>query len=469
MDNTRTASLAAHGATPGPTPAHLVLSHCSHAPLAAGARFFLQDLAEVTIGRGTRFDRKRSEEDGGRLELTVPDEWVSRGHVRIRFEGSHWQLTDVGSKNGTLVNGVRVMSAPLSDGDVLTIGRTFWVFRDRQLHGTFDPLAGLETAGDQGADPSTLHTFFAPLTASFHRLRQVATSPVSILVTGETGTGKEIVSRAIHRESRRTGPFVAVNCGALPKSLIEAELFGVKRGAYTGATEDRPGLIRAASGGTLFLDEIGDLQLEAQAVLLRVLEEREVTPVGGTSPSKVDLRVVAATHRDLDAMVQDGTFRQDLLARLAGFRIHLPPLAARREDLGGIFGAALRRAAPELAERLTLERELSQWLFQHTWPGNVRELVQLVSTLVAVAAGNELRRADVPELDGVVDTVNDYVLQEPASLEPAPDPDTRARLEGLLRKWEGNTAAVARELGTSRSQVRRLAKRYGLELDAFRL
>ncbi|OJT20918.1 hypothetical protein BO221_28900 [Archangium sp. Cb G35] len=217
-------------------------------------------------------------------------------------------------------------------------------------------------------------------------LPRVAASDATVLVRGESGTGKELVARAIHAASPRLdGPFVSVNCAALPSSLLESELFGFERGAFTGAHSRRKGLIEAAEGGTLFLDEIGDMSLEAQARLLRVLQEREITRIGGREAVKVDLRVISATHRDLDAMASSGQFRSDLLYRLAVIPIHLPPLRERARDIPGLIEHFLEKHAR--SKGLTPPRpdaETSRRALAYPWPGNVRELENFVERAVVL-------------------------------------------------------------------------------------
>lgn len=229
---------------------------------------------------------------------------------------------------------------------------------------------------------------------------RAAQRDISVLLLGETGTGKEVFARAIHDASaRRGGPFIPVNCGAIPESLIESELFGHERGAFSGATRERPGHFRAAKGGTVFLDEVGELPPSAQVKLLRVLQEREVVPVGASTPQRVDVRVIAATHRELPARVQDGSFREDLFYRLAVAVLELPALRERRGDIGPLIDALLAEVNKEHAERGDgyAPRELTpgarQRLLQHSWPGNVRELR---NTLVraTVFSRNERVRAD---------------------------------------------------------------------------
>jgi transcriptional regulator with PAS, ATPase and Fis domain len=285
-------------------------------------------------------------------------------------------------------------------------------------------------------------------------LAEVAPSTLPVLVRGETGTGKELAARAVHARSGRAGPFVAVNCGALPATLVESELFGARRGAYSGAVEERVGLVRAAEGGTLFLDEIGDLAAPSQAALLRVLEEREVLPLGAARPLRVDVRFVAATHRDLDALAQAGTFRADLLARLAGFTLALPPLRARREDLGLLARALLAREAPERAARATFSVEAARALFRHRWPANVRELGKCLHAAALLARDGAIGLAELPE-----------ALRVAPDEAPLSDEDARRRAElaALVERHGGNVSAIARALGKDRKQVQRWLKRFKIE------
>ena len=281
-------------------------------------------------------------------------------------------------------------------------------------------------------------------------LPRVAASDATVLVRGESGTGKELVARAIHAASRRMdGPFVAVNCAALPPSLLESELFGFERGAFTGAHARRKGLVETAEGGTLFLDEIGDMPLEAQARLLRVLQEREITRVGGREPVRVDVRIVAATHRELEALVATGTFRGDLLYRLAVIPVVLPPLRARPQDIPGLIEHFLAKHALRhhvLAPRPS--ESTLQWAATTPWPGNVRELENFVERAVV------LGRFDSPAAPAAVE------VPRPAPTTPAPagSPMTlraavaeaeRAALIAALRAADGNKAEAARILGVS--------------------
>jgi len=299
------------------------------------SRHALGHVVSVEIGRSAERTQARVER---RLTLGIPDPRASGRHALVSRVLDGWMIEDAGSRNGTSVNGARVERAVLHDGDLIEIGRTFFVFRDEQPVGHGPPDA------DAAAALPGLATLLPSLAEAYDGLVEVARARLPVLVQGESGTGKELVARAVHALAGKSGDFVAVNCGALPATLVESELFGAQKGAFSGADRDRPGLVRAANGGTLFLDEIGELPHAAQVALLRVLQEREVTPVGGTRPVRVDFGLVTATHRDLPAQIAAGRFRADLFARIAGHRIAVPPLRERREDLGLLVAALLGRA-----------------------------------------------------------------------------------------------------------------------------
>jgi transcriptional regulator with PAS, ATPase and Fis domain len=270
------------------------------------------------------------------------------------------------------------------------------------------------------------------------------------------------VARAVHELSGRPGSFVGVNCGALPATLLETELFGYKKGAFSGATDDRPGLVRASDRGTLFLDEIGDLPASSQAALLRVLQEHEVMPVGGTRPVPVDLRVVAATHKGLDRLVADGGFRQDLFQRLAGHRTELAPLRERREDLGLLIASLLERHG---GRELGLDSPAALALLRHDWPGNVRELEQCLSAAAVLASEGLIR------LEHLAAPVREALAPPSPDWGPKSEAEEAARKEqliALLKQHRGNLAAVARAMGKARMQVQRWLKRYQLDPESFR-
>ena len=290
----------------------------------------------------------------------------------------------------------------------------------------------------------------------------VADRDDTVLVTGETGTGKEVVARAIHRHGRRSGgPFVAVNCAAIPRDLLESELFGHARGAFTGAAADRAGAFRDAHGGTLFLDEIGDMDPAMQAKILRTLQERVVTPVGGR-PAPVDVRVVAATHRDLGERVREGAFREDLYYRLAVVPVHLPPLRERAADILPLAEHFLRQVGGP-----PLDAGAAGAIVGHAWPGNVRELRNVVQRLSALVRGRAATAADL-----------DLFPPRPApgaALDwPDEDlPSAIARLEEFLirralDRSAGNRAEAARMLNIRRQHLYSKLERYGLGLSGGR-
>jgi DNA-binding NtrC family response regulator len=309
---------------------------------------------------------------------------------------------------------------------------------------------------------------------------RVAPTDSTVLVLGESGTGKELVARSLHLLSRRAqGPFVAVNVGALPESLVESELFGHARGSFTGAAVERAGLVEEADRGTLFLDEIGDMPLPAQVKLLRTLESGEVRRVGENVTRMVDVRVVAATHRDLQALIQSGRFREDLYYRLNVVQIELPPLRERREDIGLLSSYFLDRAARRQGrEPLAFSAAAMALLGKYDYPGNVRELENAIEHAVTLADGDLIAPADLPgairsprmlprlagggtgELDGPQVVV-------PAEIEDLSlDTLTREHVRRVLALHGGNATAAARRLGVSRTTLWRMLKRWRMTRDA---
>ena len=436
--------------------------------LAPSARFRLDGANLVTIGRGGGRSRRETDQ----LEIFVDDPWTSTQHARLVRDGKRFLLEDAGSRNGTVKNGEPLTEGSLlEDGDVIELGRTFFLYCESEA---LDP-AGDDDETQLNELGAGMRTLSPALARDFDRLARVARTAVSILVLGESGVGKELLSRAVHNLSQRRGPFLAVNCSALPDSLLQSELFGYKKGAFSGAVTDRPGLVRSADGGTLLLDEIGDLGPLGQGALLRVLQEGEITPVGDTKPVKVDVRIVAATHRDLAALVDSGAFRSDLLARLSGFVFHMPPLRSRREDLGLLIRAVLPRVAKD-PSTISLSQDAARALLTYGWPLNVRELEKCLAAAVAQSSDGRLKLEHLPKSLGAppVESMAPAASEPPPSGKPrtvtleAKDVERRARLVSLLEQHAGNVSAVSREMGAARAQIHRWLRRYDLDPATFR-
>ncbi|MBV8757103.1 MAG: sigma 54-interacting transcriptional regulator [Deltaproteobacteria bacterium] len=397
-------------------------------------------------------------EIGREAQIALDDPEASRRHARVEPVESGWQIVDLGSHNGTYVDGARVTTARLQHGSVIRAGKTLIVFVDAQLPDGRMPLPALgsKIVGDSIA-ALRLHG----------EIDLVAAQPVSVLVLGETGVGKELVAQEIHRRSRRSGAFVAVNCAAIARELAESELFGHVPGAFTGAARASDGLFVAAEGGTLFLDEVGELPPDLQPKLLRALATGEIRPVGSSNARTVDVRVVAATLRDLDEAVRADTFRADLMNRLAGWKITVPTLRERRDDIFAIASLFLRRHG-----NLALSTDAIEALLVHDWPGNVRELERTIAAAAvrAQAARSGVELAHLPtelaaRLSGraIADAPRTAPILVPAGAMP-----TREELTALLEQMDGNVARVAEHLGKDRQQIYRWAKRYGLDVESFR-
>jgi transcriptional regulator with GAF, ATPase, and Fis domain len=434
-------------------------------PLAGGARHSLANVQHVTVGRGEARAARRVVVDGRpTLQLRIPDGQISKAHARLESRFERWSIHDCGSTNGMRVNGRRVEEAILADGDLVEIGRTLLRFR-RGLTTPVDAPGDLESSDLEGV-PARLGTLAPSVVSDLEDVERVARSDVSVLIGGETGTGKEVLARAIHDASRRRGAFVAVNCGALPQGLVESLLFGHKKGAFSGASSDEAGFARAADGGTLFLDEVGDLPLPAQAVLLRLLQEREVVPLGATRPVTLDVRVIAATHQTLRARVESGAFRQDLLARLAQFTYTVPPLRDRLDDLGALVAAILPKVAGERAASLSFGARAARELVEHPWRDNVRELEQRLKVSALLARGDRIESA----LGGADETsarVTPAPKTPPRNLSPQ-DAALHRELLARMTEHHGNLTQVAQAMGKARRQIQRWIARFGIDAGSFR-
>jgi transcriptional regulator with PAS, ATPase and Fis domain len=298
---------------------------------------------------------------------------------------------------------------------------------------------------------------------------RVSQHDTTVLVQGETGTGKELIAHAIHQNSRRrTKEFVPINRGAIPKDLVESELFGYTRGAFTGALSNKPGRIETADGGTLFLDEVGELPLDAQVKLLRVLQEGELPKVGASSPIRVDIRVVAATHRNLSAMVEDGTFREDLYYRLAVVPLQIPALRERREDIPELIDALFKRAKERHhLPNARLSPAVLQRLMSYRWPGNVRQLENVLERLLVLSSSELISEEDLPEELQRASTNSGSLWPEL--------PEEGVSLEGIerelitraLERFRGNQTQAARYLDISRRTLIYRMEKHGLPSDPF--
>jgi DNA-binding NtrC family response regulator len=376
-------------------------------------------------------------------DVCVGDPCVSRRHCTIEPADGRVVVRDLGSTNGTWVNGVRVAHAELRPGSVLTVGDT-----------------RLRVVIDARPDPTIVGESAAMLQLRLH-IAQLAAVPLPVLICGETGTGKELVARALHDQSGRRGEFVPVNCGSIPKDLVETELFGHERGAFTGAGNRKPGLFQQADGGTLFLDEIGELPEVLQTRLLRALENGVVRPVGATREALVNVRVVAATHVNLEKAVQEGRFRRDLYYRLAAAVIATPSLRARRSDIPLLVDRILRDEAAG-GGRCQLSAAAMAAVMEHPWPGNVRELKNVLKR--AAALGGPLLDADdlklsplaPPPAEGEAEDVMQLRGQTFEQIE-------REVLLRTLRRCSGNQRAASEALGIPRSTLNDKLRRYGVE------
>jgi transcriptional regulator with PAS, ATPase and Fis domain len=465
---TRTLSLpfTTSGESELPRVAQLFCVVDSGSPLRPASRHALDGIDEVKLVRSTRRGHQRSHTArGGQLILGIPDRWLSAEHACISRVDGEYRFCDLGSKNGSQINGGLVQSARLRDSDVIQIGQTFLIFRAGIPLSDSEPRDYMISAEQTIAGMNTVNPV---LSGRFNDLGRIAATDIPVAILGETGTGKELIAHAIHDMSRRTGNFVPINCGALPRDLAPSELFGYLKGAFTGATADKLGLIASAHQGTLFLDEIGDLPLEQQVVLLRVLQDRAVTPIGGVTARKVDFRLVVATHRDIPAALAAGAFREDLWTRASGFVLQLPPLRERREDLGLILGAVLARQGAS-ASNIALRGDASYALLQYGWKGNIRELEQCMKSAmtlcddgtVTLAALQKSLRAE-PAASPAPDPASDH---DPAE---ALDEQRQDHLRRLLERTSGNLSEVARLMGKGRTQIQRWIKRYGIDADRYR-
>ncbi len=401
--------------------------------------------------------------------FVIDDSEMSRAHVVFEGDADALTVRDLGSRNGTYVDGVRVDVAPLRHGTVLRLGSTTLVIE----HVGSEHVSIVATA--QTRSSRILGNSFAILGA-VSRARSFAPLAVPVLLLGETGVGKELFALEVHEASGRTGPFIPVNCAALPDHLVESELFGHERGAFTGAERKSDGLFGAAEGGTLFLDEIGEMPLPLQAKLLRALANAEVRGVGATRNRSIDVRVIAATNLNLEHAVGAGLFRGDLFARLAGGVVEIPPLRARHGDILQLArellvrGSSGRRRTGAIAEHFS--PDAAEALSIHRWPFNVRELEQMMRLCAALVPIGPLPLEQLPSvlraaLDARTGSATDVSAAELALLNIAADRvPNREELEHVLAYFGGSMSQAAGFFGKDRRQLYRWAERLGVSVGS---
>jgi DNA-binding NtrC family response regulator len=421
-------------------------------------------------------------------DLVIDDDTVSRFHCQILQEEDEYVLRDLSSTNGTFIEGVRIREAFLSPGARIRLGESQLSFEPIDEHIRVEP-APTERYGEIVGRNVRMRQIF-------HILERISTSAATVIIEGETGTGKEVVARTIHGKSNRAkGPFIVFDCGAVPENLIESELFGHEKGAFTGANRTRKGLFEMANGGTLFLDEMGELSIELQPKLLRVLESREVRPVGSNKSTPVDVRVIAATNRDLAEEVKAARFRQDLYYRLSVVRLHLPSLRERPDDIPLLVQHLLDREqtnrGPQGHPFITdIAAPALRALQAYEWPGNVRELANVIERACSFSNGPIIELDDLPEYISRIavqappgptaaTTAERRVLQDSLEILGVP-PDLSEQafkdakeawlatfeseyIESLLKRNDYNISSAARDADIDRKYFRKLMKKYGIE------
>ena len=375
-------------------------------------------------------------------DIVLPnDNFISRRHALIKHQDDGFYIEDLNSQNGVFINGVRIREVQLREGDQIRLGSSLFVFSSNQ---------------ESESSRQNLRSYNLQWNAQLERLPLIANSEENVLLQGESGTGKEILSRKIHELSpRHQGPYVTLNCSSFNASLIESELFGHHKGSYTDAVTDRKGAFVQANGGSLFLDEIGDMPLDLQAKLLRALENREVKPLGSDQSIAVDVRIIAASHKDLRELVQQGKFRHDLYYRLNIIRFSIPPLRERREDITPLLFEISREFRVHFKQEAVLE------LNDYSWPGNVRELKNLVRRAAAIFPQLPIGKEELGHLiDFSSEVVNIY--NEDFEL-PTIKRMEKKLIENALRQSKGNQRLAAKQLGMPKSTFNDKLRRYHID------
>ena len=418
--------------------------------LTAAARLVLV-AGEVVLSRSLVNPSRLTIGRGADADVSVDHGALSRLHALVRLDDAGVFIEDLGSTNGTRVRGAPLsprVAVPLGPGEAADLGGVLVIIEGvaprSNPHG--------ERAADSVDDVYSLAD-------------RVARSSLGVVILGETGVGKGVLAARIHEKSSRSrAPFVPVNCAALPEALVEGELFGVERGAFTGALDTRAGLVERAHGGTLFLDEVGELTLSAQAKLLKVIEESAVRRLGGRDAHPADVRWVAATNRDLEECVEAGRFRADLFYRLSGVVLRLPPLRERRGEIPELARRFFESAARShgLEPGATLSPAALEWLVHQPWPGNIRELRHAVERAVVLARGPVVEVDDLARVAPRRQSETPPPRVGPTSRPPPSEPDERAEIVTALERFAGNQTRAARALGMSRTTLSARLDAHGL-------
>ncbi len=384
--------------------------------------------------------------------MVLTDKTVSRKHLEAQMAGDEVQMIDCGSTNGTFIQGARFDKISIGFGGEVKLGRTVIKFLPDEEIVDPEPSARAAFGTIVGGDTK--------MRQMFTLLEDVAATTATVLIEGETGTGKELIAEEIHNHSpRRDGPLVVFDCGSVPRELIESMLFGHVKGSFTGAITDRRGAFAEANGGTIFLDEIGEMSLDLQPSLLRVLDKRAVRKVGSNTYEKIDVRVVAATNRDLRAEVAKKAFREDLYYRLAVIRVGVPPLRERGTDIPLLIQHFLANFGPNL--QVTAD-DMAR-LVRHSWPGNVREMRNVMERACLLARGNSINLEDAltSEAAPSLGIRTDLPFKEAKG--QLVEMFEREYIEDLMRRHKMNLSAAAREAQIDRKHLRELIRKYGLD------
>ena len=384
-------------------------------------------------------------------DVVLTDRTVSRYHAEIKATSEGVLVRDLGSTNGTFSNGLRVVEAFVEPNARLSLGKSGIQIRQTTEERSYH-LSDADWNGGLVGRTGPMRELFGLLTA-------VAPTPMTVLINGESGSGKELVATTLHELSGRNGPLVVFDASVTDPEMVRNDLFGHVKGAFTGASGAREGAFRRADGGTLFIDEIGELPLELQPRLLRALENREVAPVGADRPVKVDVRVIAATHRDLESMVRDGAFRADLFYRLSVITVQVPPLRDIKDDIPLL----IRHFSDQLALPCRLSPEALVLLQRYRWPGNVRELRNVLERASVLCRGGEIGPEHLRLAEPDPSSASDPAAKDAAPLSPAQlKALERQMIKEAMERNGNNKAAVARELGIPLSTLKRRIADFGL-------